>query len=1210
MNSKTNSLTFSFIIIFLISFQLTYSQSATVTNKYLPTLAPSSPEAAAFAKYGNYEVNLFTGVPDITIPLYDIKIGELTIPVSMSYHASGIRVNEMPSRIGLGWDLRSGGAITRKIMGKPDEMDGNYLLTGANGINSVRSSINDNTQTDLDYLNNVDGGLIDVQPDIFSYSFPGHSGKFLFNQTNNYAPILIPYAPVSVSMSASFNTLNLAMTDEAGINYKFDVTEMTNAGGGTSVVAHSAWLLSEMISANKEDSIHLRYNVSGSGTTDRYFSDYVTVDDNCVGGYSANFGIPSSDDGSVYTIWKQLTQIDFKNGKVVFESAPESRQDFNSGYSLQNRLNAIKIYNYDILSNTYNLLRSIQFYHSYFITGTDVNTKRLRLDSIQIKAGGGEAIQTYRFSYNTSVGLPDNLTRMKDYWGYFNNINNLRSDGFPTMVPRMQVDYLPTSTIWIGGDHINARDPDPAYMQACILQKINYPTGGNTQFEYETNQYLDAQGNSKYAGGLRIKSIKSYTGGTAAPIIKTYKYGLNETGYGRNNFLLENYFFSKTQNYRGGFMGGILSTKRGRIFFANPTNDLEGFDGAPVVYQFVTEYTGDETTNAGKSAYTFSDRADARTDIIGYNQPMFDSYHFIRGLLINKTDFKNNGNSTYTKIQETRKSYQYFPLQFSIGGIGLVVFKPLVTLQNGNYVNCNISTLVNNAQYTDIGVYRYNLYDILSGDNKIVADTTIIYDQADQNNSLSTITKYTYDDVSHLGIAQTQTTTSKNESIVVASKYPYNYATAPYTNMTASHIFNKVIEQTVTNNLNPVTVQTNNYGAYYNNYLTSNIQLQTKSNPVETRASFNTYDNRGNILEMQKSNDLKQSLIWDYNKLYPVAQVTDAARADIAYTSFEAEGKGNWTFAGVPVINATALTGKRAYNLSSGNISIFGLSTPKTYIVSYWSRNAVQSVNGIAAVTGNSLNGWTYYEHKIVNPPTSSITVSGTGTIDELRMYPLGAQMTTYTYEPLVGLSSQCDANNRLMYYEYDGMSRLSLIRDQDKNILKKYCYNYAGQLENCNYFYNTVQFQSFTKTCTGGATGSQVTYTVPINTYGSSISITDANAKALTDISSNGQAYADANGICTANLITVQGYNNKTSNYNLKLTNVSTGTIYYFTLNANTTITYTLGQVPSGTYTVVFYPSGAPVTCTYNINGFTYYGTGATFNNIAITATSNARMY
>ncbi len=66
-------------------------------------------------------------------------------------------------------------------------------------------------------------------------------------------------------------------------------------------------------------------------------------------------------------------------------------------------------------------------------------------------------------------------------------------------------------------------------------------------------------------------------------------------------------------------------------------------------------------------------------------------------------------------------------------------------------------------------------------------------------------------------------------------------------------------------------------------------------------------------------------------------------------------------------------------------------------------------------------------------------------------------QLNTYTYNPLVGITSETNANGLSKYYEYDGLSRLILIRDQDNNILKKICYNYAGQVEVCPTSTNTT---------------------------------------------------------------------------------------------------------------------------------------------------------
>ncbi len=258
---------------------------------------------------------------------------------------------------------------------------------------------------------------------------------------------------------------------------------------------------------------------------------------------------------------------------------------------------------------------------------------------------------------------------------------------------------------------------------------------------------------------------------------------------------------------------------------------------------------------------------------------------------------------------------------------------------------------------------------------------------------------------------------------------------------------------------------------------------------------FNNFDVFGNISQQQKETGIPLSYIWDYNTTYPVAKINDAVQTGVAYTSFEAEGKGGWTYTGAVSTDASAPTGRKSYVVGN-SITKSGLNASATYVVSYWKKSGTVSVNGTTAVTGRTLNGWTYHEHKVVNPSGGLITISGTnGVIDELRLYPAAAQMTTYTYDPLVGMTSQCDANNRITYFEYDAFSRLNLVRDHDKKILKKICYNYAGQPENCITYYNTAQSGLYFKSgCFGCLVGSSVLYTVQANTYSSTISQANAD--------------------------------------------------------------------------------------------------------------------
>jgi YD repeat-containing protein len=1039
----------------------------------LPKLTPTSAEATGLGRFGNYKVNLFTGLPDISIPIFEIRVGELNVPISISYHPAGIKVNDIASWAGLGWSVQTGGAISRKVVGGPDEFTNNYLSATSTSANRTRLSteINTNTTDGLNYLSQVYLNYYDVSPDIFSYSFPGHSGKFLFNQKNNFAPFLIPYDPITITPTYSAPNLSaFDIIDESGIDYKFNAGEFTSSGSGTTINAMSAWMLTNMISSNKQDSIYFNFSQSSYRTIDTYFSDYITVSDNVhnflsATYYSEDIGTSYYDVGNVSTMQQIISEIKFKNGKISFEAAAGSRTDFNGIFNLQNRLQYIKVFSYDPVNNLYNLLKKYELFHSYFGSGS---AQRLRLDSIQV-TGGASIVQTYKFDYNLTTNLPDHFSKQKDFWGYFNYKNGVTASGVTTTVPRTQITFTGvggSSTLWIGAGVDGTRDPDPNYMQANILQKVTYPTGGNTQFEFETNQYQENTDPPKYAGGLRIKKIKSYTDPSANPIVKTYRYGTNESGYGRKNFLANNNFMAMGRSYKyiayandpgcdqSCSLGVLAATKNLSTYFAGPTLDLDPYDGSPVVYPVVTEYTGDQTTNIGKTVYQFNDRPDALNTSTWMNSSVFDSYHFIRGMLTNKSVYRINADNSYSILAETRNTYQQNPYEWSTGGIGLTIFKQIIYQ---NHFGEFVGGLPTNSPADETHSYSFGNYVIPTSDNKLTSNTEIAYDQNNSANYVSKTTNYTYDDKTHLQLIQSQTVNSKNESINSYFIHPYNYSTAPYTTMTTNHIYAKVVQDSITNSVTGLlSKQINNYLSFAgNNYLPGTTQLQIKSNPIETRANFNQYDTRGNILEMQKTNDAKQSYIWDYQNMYPIAEVANAAQNQIAYTSFEADGNGNWIISDVTRSTEYA-TGNRSYILNSSNyLAYYFASGGINFTLSYWSKDGQVNMSGVtlvSTITGATKNGWTYYEHTITASTgnTITLTASAAKTIDELRLYPSTALMTTYTHAPLVGMTSQCSQNNTITYFTYDAFNRLKTIRDADGNIIKTYEYQFQGQ----NIFY------------------------------------------------------------------------------------------------------------------------------------------------------------
>ncbi len=216
-------------------------------------------------------------------------------------------------------------------------------------------------------------------------------------------------------------------------------------------------------------------------------------------------------------------------------------------------------------------------------------------------------------------------------------------------------------------------------------------------------------------------------------------------------------------------------------------------------------------------------------------------------------------------------------------------------------------------------------------------------------------------------------------------------------------------------------------------------------------ASFDQYDAYNNMQQYTTTDQNPVSIIWDYSHVYPIAQAKNAVITDVAATSFEADGYGNWTPYTGTITTVTIApfppTGNNYYNLTtSTTLSKSGLVSGNVYIISYWSKNGSYSISGGtgSSVTGKTINGWTYYEHKITTS-SSTLTISGTGAIDEVRLFPSNSLMTTYTYTPLIGMTTSCDPDNKVTYYFFDGLGRLKWAKDQDGNILKTYQYHYSG---------------------------------------------------------------------------------------------------------------------------------------------------------------------
>ncbi|HWK07240.1 MAG TPA: DUF5977 domain-containing protein [Puia sp.] len=284
-----------------------------------------------------------------------------------------------------------------------------------------------------------------------------------------------------------------------------------------------------------------------------------------------------------------------------------------------------------------------------------------------------------------------------------------------------------------------------------------------------------------------------------------------------------------------------------------------------------------------------------------------------------------------------------------------------------------------------------------------------------------------------------------------------------------------------------------------------------------------TYDANSNLVGVKDEGGRSVTNLYEYNDKYIVASVVNAdpVTDHPAITSFEGTGFGGWTLSGTASYSTTNfITGTRGFNLA-GNTLTATLNTSRAYILSYWI-NTAGSVTLSAGATNTiynpTNNGMRYYQYNIAQG-TTSISVSGTGVIDELRLYPATSQARSTTYDPLIGKTSECDVNNRISYYSYDNLGRLQFIKDETMNIVKMYEYNNVSPTKQTGCpatFYNHVIAETVYPTCSAGYRPGTVTFTVPANKYTSTKNQLDADLQAEIDFLTNAQNYANANGACS----------------------------------------------------------------------------------------------
>jgi hypothetical protein len=582
-------------------------------------------------------------------------------------------------------------------------------------------------------------------------------------------------------------------------------------------------------------------------------------------------------------------------------------------------------------------------------------------------------------------------------------------------------------------------------------------------------------------GGLRIKKIENKFINDNKVQSKNFRYE-DADDSNKSSGVLTNY-----PKYEHDYTVNKIGTDAGCVVVENKlcryklrrslsNYPLATTQGSYVGYKHVIE---DQETN-GETRYTFEAYPDYNSGVFPYAPE--ENYEWRRGVLKNRKDYRKvNGVPSIVKevIHNYSSSGSKNIYGIKVGSNFLQIFE-----------GCGQPTGNPSGDYL-----KWSFYSTSTEMHNLTRTIERDYDINDIAKYIETTTDYTYSP-KHYQLAETKTTVTRNnvgitKEILTSKKYPFDYTFTSVPTENTSLAIKKlqdlniarapIEELTVRQDRSSTNVVTNarvvggslitykSYGPYpdqiYRLSINSPVALSTFGsgssivNNVFTKNAlfqplvlFDSYDSDGNIKKQRKADDMYYSYIWGYNNRYPIAEIKNcSSELDVACTSFEPESTGNWSYGATsnsPDANPVP-TGKKCYSLSTGAIQKTLLAAGNVYILSYWKKSTASVTITGGNIVGNEetfvgINGWVMVKRKFTG--ASSISISGTGYIDELRLYPESSEMTTYTYDPLIGIRSITDNNGVSIYSDFDKLGRLEFLKDQKLNIMKYYQYNYKIQ--------------------------------------------------------------------------------------------------------------------------------------------------------------------
>lgn len=583
MNTKSILLTFMWLLSMVTVAGAQELSNSTTAQKYAqPVEHPTvySPQVEAMLRHDNSNVNLNTGTVSVTIPLIEFSDPDFDVDVSLSYSMDGFKPLAPDNYVGMGWRLNCGGVVTREVHGIPDEFVSLNTDDGFFGECQVKyvKGFMAGTQLSNDFIENNMGnstslygkfqhnyiedgkrkivvrtdGDTEMSPDVFRFSFGKHSGMFTYDLDGTFKVISDNGGKYIVEMHSLNNTPS--QTDYSRICIITDDGYRYYFGGSYDSLEYSAlsWRdfssgigsLSKILSSERKRYMeitawHLTSVVAPNGRTLNY--NYVqlpgkdTHDDPCIMMEQGFYGNPTlkkdymkcyqiipfmkgegangqlTDCALSYTLNKMalVSSISVDEKRITF-----SYDNFPSPYFCLTRHGSCNEYGF--VSECGAKLTNIILENS--VSGFKENTtlayhtlnERLLLSSIARSRYGRFDIQYY-----SSGTFDKSLTIDIDKWGFWSGHGaNTSLLQIPDPARWGQIDQITGDFIRDPDD--NNREPTGREFDAFMLKSITYPTGGNISYEYEPHTYSSyySKPSPTYSGIIAgVNSFSKLAGG-------------------------------------------------------------------------------------------------------------------------------------------------------------------------------------------------------------------------------------------------------------------------------------------------------------------------------------------------------------------------------------------------------------------------------------------------------------------------------------------------------------------------------------------------------------------------------------------------------------------------------------------------------------------------------------------------------------------------